>query len=760
MISYAQNFEDVMLARLFPNKRDGFYVDVGAHDPNVISVTRYFYDLGWHGINIGPVPDEHAKFVRDRPRDINLQLAVGAHPGKGTIHIADILARHCPDTPIDFLKIDVEGWEAKVLAGADFRRFRPVALVIAATKSGAPLTDGAHPESTGEWSEGEPGLLAQGYVFAHFDGLNRFYIRQEDAALVKRFQLPPGIFDAMRFEAERESLLKSLAAEEEKRRAAEERETEQLRENDRLKRLLRDAENASAEASAERDTLVEELEDIRNERNALARESELRRYEDAEKAFRRRYRWWFRAVAIFPPLARIRRHFDLGQFQEKVDLTNGRVRPPDGPLGDRLQSGKENAEAGPSQPLPSESVDASQTQREVLRVPSEPLSGPKISVITPSFNSGDTLERAILSVRAQAAQYPNYEHWVIDGGSTDGTLDILRKYPEVKWVSEPDKGQSDAMNKGFGKATGEVIVYLNADDELAPGAFAAVIPAFNAGAQVVMGKVRVIQENNHTDWINDPATDHESMLRHWESNAFCVNPVGYYYRREVQEQVRFDIANPDKMDLEFLLGVSARFPIQKVDAVLGIFHYSADCKTGREVVRFNYWQPREFAFLDPYIAALPKEKQTEFRRRQAAGYQARRALVVETAIAVAPDAIAKGRADDLLVSLPRPDAGLFIDDGAGNHLACRGDAAVIVLEAARSAKTKAVLAFLRSIPRARGAYPVYRVRPLDWRFERGRAGTLKKAFRRLGGAVTWIEIDAQRTSVSDISALLGVPLQP
>lgn len=147
MISYAQNFEDAMLARLFPNKRDGFYVDVGAHDPTVISVTRYFYDIGWHGINIEPVPEDHAKFVRDRPRDINLQLAVGDRPGRGTIHIvdgssdscalgsalssmdaeearegaalvgnhtirsvevevatlADILARHCPDTPIDFL---------------------------------------------------------------------------------------------------------------------------------------------------------------------------------------------------------------------------------------------------------------------------------------------------------------------------------------------------------------------------------------------------------------------------------------------------------------------------------------------------------------------------------------------------------------------------------------------------------------------------------------------------------------------------------
>ena len=447
-------------------------------------------------------------------------------------------------------------------------------------------------------------------------------------------------------------------------------------------------------------------------------------------------------MSLFPPLARIRRRFDL----------NAAAPAPASPPPPAAPPAVEKPEAAsPSSPIVSDPVEVGKSY--------EPLIGPKISVITPSFNSGDTLERAILSVRAQAAQYANYEHWVIDGGSTDGTLDILRKYPEVKWVSEPDKGQSDAMNKGFGKATGDVVVYLNADDELAPGAFAAVIPAFNAGAKVVMGKVRVLQENNHTDWINDPATDHEAMLRHWEPNAFCVNPVGYYYRREVQEQVPFDVDNPDKMDLEFLLGVSARFPIVKVGAVLGTFNYSADCKTGREAVRFNYWHPREFPFLEPFVAALPKEKQAEFRRRQACGYQARRALVVQESLQNA-ETIAKGRSDALLLPLPRPDEGSFLDDGTGQHLASRGDSVVVVLEAQTPARTEATLSFLRTIPRLYAAYPVYRVNPLEWRAERGRAGRLKKAIRRLGGAVSWIEIDADNIPVSALPALLGVPSLP
>jgi glycosyltransferase involved in cell wall biosynthesis len=93
----------------------------------------------------------------------------------------------------------------------------------------------------------------------------------------------------------------------------------------------------------------------------------------------------------------------------------------------------------------------------------------KISIITPSYNQGNFIEDAIQSVLAQ--NYPNIEHIVIDAASTDNTVDILRKYPHVKWISEKDKGQSDALNKGFKMATGDVIGWLNCDDFYLPGAF-------------------------------------------------------------------------------------------------------------------------------------------------------------------------------------------------------------------------------------------------------------------------------------------------
>src|SRR5690242_11235657 len=93
---------------------------------------------------------------------------------------------------------------------------------------------------------------------------------------------------------------------------------------------------------------------------------------------------------------------------------------------------------------------------------------PKVSVVTPVFNGRHTLRETIRSVLQQ--DYPNYEHIIVDGGSTDGTLDILKEYPSLIWSSEKDEGHYDAMNKGILKATGEIVNILNADDCYRPGA--------------------------------------------------------------------------------------------------------------------------------------------------------------------------------------------------------------------------------------------------------------------------------------------------
>lgn len=219
MISFAQNFEDVILARVFADRAGGFYVDVGASDPVVGSVTKHFYDLGWRGINVEPVARVHAALVHDRPRDTNLNVALGRERGALTffefetvgistlspdfadhfvgeghrctkrsvdvLPLREICDAHCRG-PIDFMKIDVEGFEREVLEGGDWRRFRPRVLLIEATR----------PNSTEPtWHEWEPFVLAQDYLFAYFDGLNRFYVAAEERALVEKLQVPPNVHD-------------------------------------------------------------------------------------------------------------------------------------------------------------------------------------------------------------------------------------------------------------------------------------------------------------------------------------------------------------------------------------------------------------------------------------------------------------------------------------------------------------------------------------------------------------------------------------
>jgi FkbM family methyltransferase len=243
MISYAQNAEDVVLMRAFADVTDGFYVDVGAWDPVIDSVTKIFYDAGWSGLNLEPQPQRLALFESQRPRDTNLALAasdvdrmatllVAEYSPLSTLHqsvidssnpdyaiidrirtrlkpLAEILDEHARDRIIHFLKIDVEGNEAAVLRGADFNRYRPMALVIEAT---CPTTNAPR------WPAWEKLVLDAGYQFALFDGLNRFYVCDERTDLLSKLCFGANCLDG--YITYRESQLRARlqAAEEEIRR--------------------------------------------------------------------------------------------------------------------------------------------------------------------------------------------------------------------------------------------------------------------------------------------------------------------------------------------------------------------------------------------------------------------------------------------------------------------------------------------------------------------------------------------------------------
>lgn len=218
LVSYAQNHEDIMLWRALRHVEDGFYVDVGANDPSDDSVTKLFYDRGWHGINIEPSPMYFSRLQEQRPRDINLASAVGdqngvitfydadtrgwstTDPKVGERYVANALAtiRQVPLVKLDailednaaqqihFIKIDVEGAEAAVLGGLNLERFRPWIFVVEA------LDPVSHELRCADW---EPRLLGGGYQLAYFDGLNRYYLAVEHADLAPAFSSPPNILD-------------------------------------------------------------------------------------------------------------------------------------------------------------------------------------------------------------------------------------------------------------------------------------------------------------------------------------------------------------------------------------------------------------------------------------------------------------------------------------------------------------------------------------------------------------------------------------
>ena len=217
-ISYAQNFEDVILWRALCDVENGFYVDIGAADPQKNSVTRFFYEQSWSGINVEPVDEYFATLMQERPRDTNLKVAVGREAGLRPLYAFDIglstldpkvSTRHegvglrgheimVPVLPltkilegfrqrtIHFLRIDVEGAEVEVVESLDLDQIRPWIIVIEATEPNFTISTRA------TW---EHLITNRRYSFAYFDGLNCFYVADETRYLKEKIAVPPNVFD-------------------------------------------------------------------------------------------------------------------------------------------------------------------------------------------------------------------------------------------------------------------------------------------------------------------------------------------------------------------------------------------------------------------------------------------------------------------------------------------------------------------------------------------------------------------------------------
>jgi len=209
----------------------------------------------------------------------------------------------------------------------------------------------------------------------------------------------------------------------------------------------------------------------------------------------------------------------------------------------------------------------------------------KISVLTPSFNSGKYIRRAIESVLKQ--NYANFEHIIVDGASSDNTLLILDEFPHLIYISEKDDGQSDAMNKAFEMSDGEIIVYLNADDEFLPNAFNGIEQAFkaNKGADMVVGNL--IFKSETESLLRIPSHRYNDILLYW-LNLFPNNPVSYFYKRQVQQNTgKFPIDDHFVMDIWFLLKAYKNNKIIKIEKTLGVFHSDGANKTSNTNIGYN-----------------------------------------------------------------------------------------------------------------------------------------------------------------------------
>lgn len=210
---------------------------------------------------------------------------------------------------------------------------------------------------------------------------------------------------------------------------------------------------------------------------------------------------------------------------------------------------------------------------------------PKISVLTPSYNSECTIEKAILSVLKQG--YPNFEHIITDACSKDGTAEIAAKYPHLKFISEPDKGQSDAMNKAFRLSDGEIIVYLNADDYFQRDAFFKVADAFekNPEGEMIVSNL-FFEYADHTFTRNAEIEYKKIMLPFLY--MFPINPVSYFYKRNVQEEIGpFPLDNHFTMDYWFLLKAYQKHRLVKIEDYLGTFFMNGYNKTSNADNRKN-----------------------------------------------------------------------------------------------------------------------------------------------------------------------------
>jgi len=232
---------------------------------------------------------------------------------------------------------------------------------------------------------------------------------------------------------------------------------------------------------------------------------------------------------------------------------------------------------------------------------------PKISIITPSFNQGQFIEETIQSVLNQ--DYPNLEYIVIDGGSTDETLSILYKYSDkLKWISEPDNGQTDAINKGLRMSTGDIIAYLNSDDMYEPNILREIAGLFSKHADIAMIYGDVIHINERSEFIEYLQTG-EVDLERYLMGIFYIPQPSVFFRRYVIEKIGvFDEKLQLGLDYDYWLKILLNFKAMYVNQTFSRARIYSKAKSS--ALNHKYLDERLY-ILNSIFASYDLEKYRE-----------------------------------------------------------------------------------------------------------------------------------------------------
>ncbi|MDO1445146.1 glycosyltransferase family 2 protein [Rhodocytophaga aerolata] len=205
----------------------------------------------------------------------------------------------------------------------------------------------------------------------------------------------------------------------------------------------------------------------------------------------------------------------------------------------------------------------------------------KISIVTPSYNSEKYITETIESIKQQS--YKNFEHIIVDGKSTDNTVKILQMYPHLHWISEKDNGQTDALNKGFRLASGDILAWQNADDLYFPDTFEKVIKFFkeNPETDIIYGYYELIDSTSNFVCKVKPIAWNFWLFKH---GRFVPMQPTVFWRRKVYEEIGdLDTTLHYCMDVDFFAKASKKFKFSLVPQFLGKFRVHNQSKTQNSV---------------------------------------------------------------------------------------------------------------------------------------------------------------------------------